>query len=168
MEIVCMYCSSSSKCRRGFVSLCLKLFCIYTEDSCYQNEAQERKTPRALEQWVGLSPHLSINKWLHIKFFPNPNPPCQQPEVAPNEHSCPMAPPFSINTWLETRITFTSVLRCHSHTGMLNHTSGVEWSQLSSATRLGAFLTSLKGAQVISSHRLNLFHLLQLYWQLPQ
>lgn len=44
----------------------------------------------------------------------------------------------------------------------------VEWSQFSSATRLRAFLTSLKGAQVISCPRLNLFHLLQLYWQLPQ
>lgn len=120
-----------------------------TEDSCYQNEAQERKSPRALEQLVRLNPHLSIYKWLHIKLFPSLNPPCQQPEAAPNEHRSPMAPPFSINTWLEIRITFTSVLRCHSHTGMLNHISRVEWSQFSSATRLSAFFTSLKGAQVI-------------------
>lgn len=102
----------------------------------------------------------------HTKFFPNPNPPCQRSEVAPNEHGCPMAPPSSVNTWLEIRITFTSVLRWHSHPGMLNHISGVEWSQFSSATRLGAFLTSLKAAQVISCPRLNPFHLLQLYWQL--
>lgn len=135
------------------------------EDSCYQNEAQERKSRRAPEQLAGLSPHLSINKWLHSKFFLNHNPPCQRSEVAPNEHRYPMAPPFPINTWLQIRIKFTSVSRCHSHTGLLNHLSGVEFS---SATRLGAFLISLKGAQVISCRRLNPLHLLQLYWQLPQ
>lgn len=67
-----------------------------TEDYCYENDGQETgASPMALEQLVGLT--LSINKWLQAKFFPNPNPPRHRSEGAPNEHRCPITPPFSIS-----------------------------------------------------------------------
>lgn len=75
-----------------------------TEDYCYENDSQETgASPRALEQLVRLTPHLSINKRLQAKFSSNPNPPHHWSEVAPNEHRCPITPPFSINNWLQVK-----------------------------------------------------------------
>lgn len=148
LEIVCMYCSSSSKCRKGFVSLCLQLFCICTtatEDSCYQNEVQGRKSLRAL--WVGLTPHLLINT-------PNSLPTQIHPASAQKLLQTSTDVP-----WLHLSQSIPESQPRWDAESRLQ----VEWSQFSSATRLRAFLTSLKGAQVISCPRLNLFHLLQLY-----
>lgn len=104
----CIECSSfSSKCRKGFVSLCLQSFCRYscTEDYCpTENDGQvTAASPRALEQLVESTPHLSVKKWLQAKFFPNPNPPHHRSEVPPDEHRCPETPPFSINNWLQAK-----------------------------------------------------------------
>lgn len=169
MEIACMYCFSSS-CRKGFVSLCLQLFCICTtatEGFCYQNETQERKSPRALEQLVELTPHLNQQVAAH-QILSQP-----QSTVSALRSCSKRAQMLRGSTFLNQY-----VVRSQDHTAIgfempqahwdAESHSGVEWSQFSSASPLGAFLTSLKGAQVISCHRLNPFHLLQLYWQLPQ
>lgn len=142
----CIECSSfSSKCRKRFVLLCIQPFCRYSCDShrgllLWKSIRETGASPRALEQLVGWTPCLSINKWLQAKFFPNPNPPHHWSEVAPNEHRCPITPPLLINSWLQAKSwswahQFTDTC---SHTLIVNHISGVEWRQFSSATRLGA------------------------------
>lgn len=171
MEIVCMYCSSSSsKCRKGFVSLCLQLFRRYSHNSRRglllskggpgKKKSQGTRTisrtiiSTSLNQQVAtlqilsepqstLSAVRSCSKWAQISHgstFPNQYPVTNQDQV---HISFEMPQPH----WAPE-----SPLRV----------------EFSSATRLGAFLISLKGAQVISCRRLNPLHLLQLYWQLPQ
>lgn len=144
-----------------------------TEDYCYENDSQESgASPRALEPLLGLTPCLSINKWLQAKFCPNPNPPHHRSVVAPNEHRCPITPPISINNWLQAKswpcshqFTDTAAIQ-----GQWITPPG--WSGDSSAVPLDsmpadAFLPSLKMVQVISRCKLNPSHLLQLYQQPP-
>lgn len=163
MEIVCMYCSSSSKCRRGFVSLSLTILYLHNcrRGLLLSKWSPGKKKSQGIITMSGIN-STSLNQ--HTKFFPTLSAVRGCSKWAQMSRGSTFLSQYLVRNQDHVHI----VLRWHRHSGMLNHISGVEWSQFSSATRLGAFLTSLKAAQVISCPSLNPFHLLQLYWQLLQ